>query len=292
METFEIRYFLAAAADQNIHKAAKALSVSPPAVSRAVSRLEGELGVKLFHRIGRNIELSPEGKKLQKEVSRVNNLLEDIRATFNPSKNSIPISICGTEFGLSAFLPDVVKHLRKSKILFSLDIRTVPNTKLVEELVLNREANLGIISGAQPSNTLSKISLGRLESRTLVGENHPLYERAKGKKKTTIEEVLKFEFVSFHQSIFGGSLGYMGSGDGWRDDKFPRRISLKTQSLGTALSAIASGLYLGYLPLGVVNNSSVQVLEVTGCPYSCKTDSFLLTLDPSELDWSRRVFGS
>ena len=57
METFEIRYFLAAAATENLQTAAQALSLSPPAISRAISRLETELGVKLFNRVGRNIEL-------------------------------------------------------------------------------------------------------------------------------------------------------------------------------------------------------------------------------------------
>ena len=52
MEIFELRYFIKAAETQNIHKASQLLNVSPSTVSKAITRLESELEVKLFKKVG------------------------------------------------------------------------------------------------------------------------------------------------------------------------------------------------------------------------------------------------
>lgn len=289
MEMFEIRYFIAAANSENLQEAARELSISAPAISRAISRLEEELDVQLFNRVGRNIELSPEGLAFQKEANRIIGFVEDVQLQFRPSKKAIPISISGTEFGISAFLSDVIQNLKSHKIEFILDVKTLRNTKEVEASVAEGRVRLGIISGKTYSSDLTGLFLGKLESRTLVGPGHPLFKEAKAKRTLTIEDVLEHQFVSFPQSIYGGSLAYQGSGDGWRDDKFPRKIGLKTESIEVALRMIKSGQYLGYLPSSLASEDILS-LSVTGCPYSSKTDSYLLAQNPKELGWMGKLF--
>ena len=58
METFELHYFLSVARFENVHRAAEHAAVSPASLSKAISRLEEELGAKLFARQGRNIVLT------------------------------------------------------------------------------------------------------------------------------------------------------------------------------------------------------------------------------------------
>lgn len=65
MELLQLRYFLAAAEYQHITKAAASLQIAQPALSQAIHRLEEELGVMLFERKGRNIELNDSGRLLQ-----------------------------------------------------------------------------------------------------------------------------------------------------------------------------------------------------------------------------------
>ena len=43
MEIYELRYFLAVAESENMQRAAKAIHVSPPSLSKAIARLEEEL---------------------------------------------------------------------------------------------------------------------------------------------------------------------------------------------------------------------------------------------------------
>ena len=65
MEIFELKYFLAVAREEHIHRASEKLRVSPPALSKAIARLEDELGKKLFAREGRHIRLTDEGRALK-----------------------------------------------------------------------------------------------------------------------------------------------------------------------------------------------------------------------------------
>src|SRR6516164_7092332 len=50
MEMHEIKYFLAACRTLNFHRAAELSHVSQPALTRAIQKLEAELGGHLFHR--------------------------------------------------------------------------------------------------------------------------------------------------------------------------------------------------------------------------------------------------
>ena len=61
MELYQLKYFLYAAKYENISKAAQALRVSQPSISRAVASLEKELQVELFERQGKRILLTRAG---------------------------------------------------------------------------------------------------------------------------------------------------------------------------------------------------------------------------------------
>ncbi|NLG55146.1 MAG: LysR family transcriptional regulator [Rhodococcus sp.] len=64
MELRQIEYFLAVVEHDGIGGAAAALGVAQPTVSQALRGLERELGVQLFHRIGRGMVLSAAGRAL------------------------------------------------------------------------------------------------------------------------------------------------------------------------------------------------------------------------------------
>ena len=62
MNDLQIEYFLAVAVNQNFTKASKLLYISQPAISKQISMLEKELGVKLFRRNNQKTEITEAGK--------------------------------------------------------------------------------------------------------------------------------------------------------------------------------------------------------------------------------------
>ena len=71
MEIDELRYFLAVSKFENVNRAAEHIHISPGSLSKAISRLEKELGVDLFTRVGRGLQITNEGKQLRKRALEV-----------------------------------------------------------------------------------------------------------------------------------------------------------------------------------------------------------------------------
>ncbi|HLO47751.1 MAG TPA: LysR substrate-binding domain-containing protein [Kamptonema sp.] len=67
----QLRIFIAVAENLHFSRAAEELYITQPAVSAAVQSLEEQYGVKLFHRIGRRIEITEAGKLLQGESQKI-----------------------------------------------------------------------------------------------------------------------------------------------------------------------------------------------------------------------------
>ncbi|UVI28982.1 LysR family transcriptional regulator [Paenibacillus spongiae] len=70
------RIFLHTAKAGNLTKAAQELYITQPSVSYAIKQLEGQLGLKLFHRLSKGVELTAEGQALLGYVERSLTLLD------------------------------------------------------------------------------------------------------------------------------------------------------------------------------------------------------------------------
>lgn len=76
MELRVLQYFLAAAREENITKAAAFLHITQPTLSRQLMQMEEELGVKLFRRGKHNILLTEEGMLLRRRAQEIVDLAE------------------------------------------------------------------------------------------------------------------------------------------------------------------------------------------------------------------------
>jgi len=76
METHQIRYFLAACETLNFSRAAERCNVAVPTLSKAIQKLEDELGGQLFHRERRLTHLTDLGRLMQQHFSAAQGALE------------------------------------------------------------------------------------------------------------------------------------------------------------------------------------------------------------------------
>ena len=71
MELLQLRYFVALAESENLTKTANALYISPSSLSLTISKLEREVGVKLFDRVGRKLRLNDNGQEFLRHLRSV-----------------------------------------------------------------------------------------------------------------------------------------------------------------------------------------------------------------------------
>src|SRR5690606_7052482 len=71
MDLRRLRYFIAAAEEENFHRAAARLHIAQPALSKQVALLEEELGCALFERERGRVRLSAVGRLLLEDARRI-----------------------------------------------------------------------------------------------------------------------------------------------------------------------------------------------------------------------------
>ena len=114
MEFRVLQYFLAVTREGNISEAAQSLHLSQPSLSRQLKELEEELGVTLFLRGRRRIELTEEGLILRKRASEMMQLMELTESEISEVKNDISgtLSIGAGESRSMRRVTAVFKHLK------------------------------------------------------------------------------------------------------------------------------------------------------------------------------------
>lgn len=287
MEIFELRYFLAVAENENVHRASESLNVSPGSLSKTVARLEDELGISLFYKQGRNIRLTPEGLLLKKRASLIVQLEEDTKVELGGKKGTLNVIISAeeilhTHFGIS-LAEKTQKHFSHSRFQFL----TRTESKVIQQIE-DGEAHFGLLTGEVPQGLKSKI-LAKVEFKTCASPSHALFKKYSQTAKIPVEEVLKFPFVSPESALLG-RVSNSASLDGWRDDKFPRQIRFRASGLKIVEELVAQGQALAYLPDYYLKELGFVSINVTGCPYSCHQSIKLVCKDPSALSWMSRIW--
>lgn len=79
MDWRQLGYFRVAGRLEHMTRAAQELGMSQPALSRAIGRLERELGVPLFHHVGRSVRLTRYGEAFLGRVERALNEVDEAR---------------------------------------------------------------------------------------------------------------------------------------------------------------------------------------------------------------------
>lgn len=82
MDIRVLRYFLVVAREESFTRAADALYLSQPTLSRQIREMEEELGVQLLVRTNRSVQLTPEGQRLRRRAQEIVDLMDRTRDEF------------------------------------------------------------------------------------------------------------------------------------------------------------------------------------------------------------------
>ena len=119
MELRHLRYFVAVAEAGNLTRAAEKLFIAQPPLTRAIKQLEEEVGVELFIRKPRGLELTTGGEyfleQAKQVLDKVNATVDDTRRIARHRKTLFSIGFVPSVF--YGQLPLMVRRLRQNKNL-------------------------------------------------------------------------------------------------------------------------------------------------------------------------------
>ena len=146
MEIRVLRYFLTVVREGGINRAAEVLHITQPTLSRQLSQLEVEVGVKLFHRGARKITLTNEGILLRRRAEEILSLVDRTEKELTEQEELVEGRIvigCG-ELAAMQILPEIIESFHKQYPLVSYDIFTA-NADLVKEQMEKGLIDIGIL---------------------------------------------------------------------------------------------------------------------------------------------------
>jgi DNA-binding transcriptional LysR family regulator len=138
----QVRAFLATAEEGSLSAAARALGLAQPTLGRQVAALEERLGVSLFERVGRGLELTPTGKALLEDVRAMGEAASRISLVAAGRAEAVAGRICisASDAVAAYMLPDILRDLRDTSP--EIEVQLLATNSLSD--LLRREADIAI----------------------------------------------------------------------------------------------------------------------------------------------------
>ena len=116
--------------ESSLSAAARALDVTPPALSMRLRRLEAELGLSLANRSARRLALTPEGERFAREAVRLLGQIEELRDSLHGDARQLGGTLriaAPFGYGRSRLAPALVPFTRQHpQLKLQLDLRETP----------------------------------------------------------------------------------------------------------------------------------------------------------------------
>ena len=176
METAYLKTFLVVARLSSFSRAAEEILLSQPAVSKRISLLEQELGVKLFDRIGRSVRLTEAGQLFESRARDLDNEIDQtiyhMQSLQGQTGGTLSIGI-SHHLGLHR-LPALLREFSIANPAVKLDIRFMDSEK-AHEAVSRGDIELAAITLAELRTAkISSLRLWRDRLHFVCGTEHPL----------------------------------------------------------------------------------------------------------------------
>ena len=257
MELRILRYFQAVAEELSFSKAAKALRIAQPALSRAVKELEQELGAQLLERNKRNVKLTPAGAVLLHEAGLLLGLSEEtvrkVQRTARGQEGELRLGYIGPP--TQPFLSQLLKEYRQRhpRVTVQLEERT---PERVWEMVSKDRIDVGL---TRPVMARDRIGLRTLLLRkesmcAVVPADHPFSREKKLTWQMLRDQPLivlsRREGVGLYEHVMTGC----------HQAGFSPRLTHTPSIVGTVLTYVEAGAGIGVVPESVsVLNASTGV---------------------------------
>ena len=221
-------------------KAAARLGISHPAVSKAISEIEGTLGVRLFDRGSRGAELTAYGEVLLRcGINVFDEMRQGLRSLeYLSDPNSGEVRLGCTDIILHSLVPSIVRRFSKQHPGVELDVKlTNPGEHQIQELRQRRIDLLMTRATGQQDDFHSEVLFD--EPFVFVVGAQSEFAR---KRRIALKDIVKGNWVLPPYDSAPGAL----VAEVFRANDFsPPTPLVKTIAIQLTVSLIASGEFVG-----------------------------------------------
>ena len=245
MEFHQLRYFVAAAEDLSISRAAEKLHVSQPALSRQIKLLEEELGLKLFDRIKQRIHLTEAGKfflvKARQLLCDSELAVQQVQENYGGVRRTLRLGF------LSPFLDDlvapVVREFQQRHPLSKVSLFDLPPRAQLDRL---RSSELdAAILGDLEDKEREMFDVRRLSRHRFIAVL-PDGHRLAGRKSVKLTDLADDDWVSLSNTFFPKRREFLT--DSCEAAGFTPKIAAESESIPMMLAEIGTGGGVGIMP--------------------------------------------
>ncbi|KJK55169.1 LysR family transcriptional regulator [Saccharothrix sp. ST-888] len=252
----QLAQFAAVARLEHVTQAAQLLGMPQPTLSRAVARLEAELGLDLLARQGRTVRLTRAGRLLLGSVERALGELErgveQARAETDPVTGRVAFGFLHT-MGTDA-VPALLRGFRAEHPQVRFQLVQDYVAAMLERLRAG-ELDLCLVAPLPDAPDLTACPLDEQRLYLAVPSDH----RLAGRRRIRLAEVADEPFVTLERGY-----GLRLITDAFcAEAGFTPRIAFEGEEAETLRGLVAAGLGVALLPPGLVPRPGVVELEVT-----------------------------
>lgn len=190
MEFDQLRHFLKVAEMGNFTRAAEDLSISQPALSRSVARLEEEIGQPVFDRQSRQVVLTDAGKLLQVRARQILQLVDDTKVELTDDGICGRIRVAAIPTVAPYFLPGLLRQFSQSHPDAEVVVHEDTTDHLLKRITQG-EIDIAILALPVTAKYLEVVELFEEELFLVVANDHPLA----GKKQVRLSDIQSLPFV-------------------------------------------------------------------------------------------------
>lgn len=244
--------FVAVARDGHLTRAADRIGVPQPTLSRAVARLERQLGVALFRRAGRGLALTAAGAALlphaEAALAELAAGVAELRADADPATGRVALGFLGT-LGTAA-VPGILRGFRELRPRVRIALVQVPHAELLAR-VRAGTVDIALTSPMPDEPGLVATPLAEEELRLAVPAGH----RLAGRSEVDLVEAAADPFL-----LFAPGYGLQGAVEAWcAQAGFHPRRAFEGGETATLRGLVGAGLGVALLPVGADVPGVVQV---------------------------------
>lgn len=230
------RAFLVTAEEGSLSAAARALGLTQPTLSRQVAGLEKELGVTLFERVGRGLELTPGGAELLEQVRAMGDAAGNLKLTAAGQSTTIEGNICISATDLVAIhvIPALVQKLRR--LYPDITVELIVSDTISD--LRRREADIAIRSMEPADPDLIARKIGDVTGHLYASED---YLEQTGAPRSP-EDLSDAHFICDRSEMFINIMS------GYGIELTQRNFPISTESVITQWELVKRGLGIALLP--------------------------------------------